>query len=173
MLQPLDQGIIAAVKRQYQQSLLNFIILKAESMNGDINSVHKSIDVHLAITWISEAISACRPETVSKYFRRTGVTEDTVANEATVGEECAGEGSSFSSQTQSEDEDDIPLAQLFEKAVNGLRLKDPIPFNEFINSESQTESFEDNPFTTKPHKKTMRNLTVTTAMPQLPFSTST
>jgi len=111
-LQPLDQGIIQAMKLQYRRRLLQHVITKADN-NPDPQAICKSIDVHLAVTWLHAAIRDIKASTVQKCFYRTGITTATPVD-------------------LTDDEDDIPLAELLRQTTTALKLVEPMSTEEYI-----------------------------------------
>lgn len=67
-LQPLDQGIIEACKRNYRGLLLRKMIADAESDKGT------KIDLKDAIYWIAKAWNDVTPTCISNCFRKAGCT---------------------------------------------------------------------------------------------------
>lgn len=72
-LQPMDQGIIKALKSGYRQRLLKSILAKMESEEAG-DKIVCSITVLDAIYWISQAWDDINPETIQKCFSRCGFT---------------------------------------------------------------------------------------------------
>jgi len=71
-LQPLDQGIIQAMKANYSKSMLYSLLAAARKFNT-LTEFAKSITVFTAIRWISSAWNNVREETILiKCFRRAG-----------------------------------------------------------------------------------------------------
>jgi ABC-type antimicrobial peptide transport system permease subunit len=66
-VQPLDQGIIRAVKARYRKKMLQYIVTVAEarSTQSDFN---KSISVLQAFRWVSSAWEQISRETIVKCF---------------------------------------------------------------------------------------------------------
>ena len=70
--QPLDQGIIKAVKTQYRKQLLQKVLAKMNK--GDKTSnILKCVSVLDAINWISRAVKYLDATTVKKCFYKSGV----------------------------------------------------------------------------------------------------
>lgn len=91
-LQPLDQGIIKAVKANYRKRFLQTLLAKIDA-GDDITNVAKCVSVLDAINWIDYAVKEVKPSTVKRCFERSGITE------AALGVDP---------------EDDLPLADLIE-----------------------------------------------------------
>ena len=70
-LQPLDQGIIQAMKTNYRKSLLHSL-LAAFGKFKTATEFAKSVTVFDAIRWISSTWNNIREETILKCFRRAG-----------------------------------------------------------------------------------------------------
>jgi len=70
-LQPLDQGIIQAMKANYRQSMLHSLLAAVGKFNTATESA-KSVTVFDAIRWISSAWNNIRGEIILKWFRRAG-----------------------------------------------------------------------------------------------------
>ena len=74
VLQPLDAGIIQAVKVVYRQKLLRHLLLQ---MNETTNAttLAKSVTVLDAILWLRHAWDCLREDTVSRCFAKCGISE--------------------------------------------------------------------------------------------------
>lgn len=70
-LQPLDQGIIQAMKANYRKSMLHSL-LTAVGKFSTATEFAKSVTVFDAIRWISIAWNNVQEETILKCFRRAG-----------------------------------------------------------------------------------------------------
>ena len=71
--QPMDAGIIQAVKLKYRRRQLSHMIIKMEvfsSMTG--TELLKQISVLDAIHWVAEAWNELTPETISKCYAKCG-----------------------------------------------------------------------------------------------------
>lgn len=79
-IQPLDQGIIKAVKSIYRKKMLLFLVTSAECSNSQ-NDFFKSITVLHAIRWIYAAWENISPQTIRKCFRRCGFSLQEEENE--------------------------------------------------------------------------------------------
>ena len=77
-LQPLDLGIIKNFKVHYRRYLLSYILASIETCIS-ASEVAKTITILDAIRWISKAWRDVKPETISKCFRRAGVTPSAIA----------------------------------------------------------------------------------------------
>ena len=70
-LQPLDQGIIQAMKANYRQSMLHSLLATVGKFHA-ATEFAKSLTVFDAIRWISSAWNNVQEETILKFFRRAG-----------------------------------------------------------------------------------------------------
>jgi len=70
-LQPLDQGIIQAMKANYRNSTLHSLLAAVGKFNT-ATEFAKSVTVFDAIRWISSAWNNVREETILKCFQRAG-----------------------------------------------------------------------------------------------------
>lgn len=71
MLQPLDQGVIKAVKCHYRKFLLRRVISDLEHQPV----APKSVTVLDACFWLAEAVKCISPETVLSCFKHSGITD--------------------------------------------------------------------------------------------------
>ena len=100
-LQPLDQGIIQAIKQLYRKKLLRSVISKIDdNEQSSASSLSKSVNVLDAILWVSSAMNEVSGQTVQKCFLRCGFA-------ATPEEES--------------DDDDIPIAELVKLMKNAQK----------------------------------------------------
>jgi len=70
-LQPLDQGIIQAMKADYRKSMLHSLLAAVGKYNTATEFV-RSVTVFHAIRWISSAWNNVQEETILKCFWRAG-----------------------------------------------------------------------------------------------------
>ena len=70
-LQPLDQGLIQAMKANYRKSMLHSLLAAIGKFNT-ANEFAKSVTVFDAIRWISSTWNNVQEETILKCFRRAG-----------------------------------------------------------------------------------------------------
>ncbi|XP_057327565.1 tigger transposable element-derived protein 6-like [Microplitis mediator] len=79
-IQPLDQGIIKAVKDRYRSRLLEYIVSKAENCQSK-EEFHKSVTVLHAIRWLYGAWMDISQQTIEKCFHRAGFVSSGLAND--------------------------------------------------------------------------------------------
>lgn len=113
VLQPLDQGIIAAMKSRYRSKTLRAIIRRVDSAT-QASAAAMAISVFDAIQFISSSIEEISSSTVLKCFLRCGFK---------VGSEIDDDW---------DDEDDIALAALIKDTSEHLQLVQPMNADEFI-----------------------------------------
>ena len=81
ILQPLDQGIILAMKRKYRKTQLRYIITQMErSKEKDSSQLSKEINVLKAIYWIKQAWNDVKCDTIAKCFKKYGFVDNTAEN---------------------------------------------------------------------------------------------
>jgi hypothetical protein len=68
-VQPLDQGIIRAVKARYHKMMLQYIVTVTEASKTR-SAFNKSISVLHAVRWVSSAWELISRETIVKCFQR-------------------------------------------------------------------------------------------------------
>lgn len=128
--QPLDQGIINAIKVQYRKRVLKRLICRMETAT-DVADLAKGITYTDAIFWMNEAINSLKYKTVPNCFRKAGfqlVTDD-------------GAGAS-----NDIDEEDIPLSELRDLLLQA-GLNDA-SVEEFVCFDNQTLTENDTTFNT-------------------------
>ena len=108
-LQPLDQGIIAAIQQLYKKSIVLSVLSKIDKgASITAAALSKTVAVLNAIQWVSSVIKEIKGEPVRKCFTRCGLGE-------------------HSHDTEFED-DDVPIAQLvelFRTAQKKVIIDDP------------------------------------------------
>jgi hypothetical protein len=67
-VQPLDQGIIPAIKSRYRQQMLQYVVTIAET-NNTKSDFNKSVPVLHAVRWFSRAWEQISRETNVKSFQ--------------------------------------------------------------------------------------------------------
>ncbi|XP_033221156.1 tigger transposable element-derived protein 2-like [Belonocnema kinseyi] len=75
-VQPLDQGIIRAVKACYRKKMLQHLITVAEDCDTRSQFL-QSVSVLHAVRWVNSCRQQISPETISKCFQRSGFKERT------------------------------------------------------------------------------------------------
>ncbi|XP_070581983.1 tigger transposable element-derived protein 4-like [Ptychodera flava] len=80
-LQPLDQGIIAAMKKTYRKRLLRAVLSKAEDESLSANEIARTVNVLDACHWIGRSWNEVTAETITSCFRKAGFPTN-AANEA-------------------------------------------------------------------------------------------
>lgn len=134
--QPLQQGVIRIIIKEYQKRLLQCVIRKAKNCGDSASTIQKFIDLHLAITWILESIAACKPETIKKCFRKCGVD--------------GGSLSATSSNAELEPiesdmellEEDKSLLQLLLNAKESLQIKEMLSLEDYTDLMTNTKCVE-------------------------------
>ena len=78
ILQPLDQGIILAMKQIYRKTQLRYIITKIErSKEQDCSQLLKETNVLKAIYWIKQGWNYVKCDTIAKCFKKCGFVDNT------------------------------------------------------------------------------------------------
>ena len=81
ILQPLDQGIILAMKQKYRKTQLWYIIAQMErSKEKDCSQLLIEINVLMAIYWIKQAWNDIICNTIAKCFKKCGFVNNTAEN---------------------------------------------------------------------------------------------
>ena len=75
-LQPLDLGIIQNIF--YKSLFLRYVLARIEDCET-VRDVVKSVNILMAIRWVSEAWKRVKPNTIKKSFRRAGILADDMA----------------------------------------------------------------------------------------------
>ena len=74
-VQPLDLGIIQSTKIHYRKYFLRYVLSKIEECTSAAEVVI-SVDVLLAIRWISKAWNEVKEETNHRCFKRAGIPDE-------------------------------------------------------------------------------------------------
>ena len=142
ILQPLDQGIILAMKRKYRKTLLRYIITQMERSNEkDCSQLLKSINVLKAIYWIKQAWNDVKCNTITKCFKKCRFFDNIVENlaeelfGATVDELREIDANNEESDDD-DDDDEIDFSLVAEKVFNHS-------INELIEAESFLKTSDD------------------------------
>ena len=123
-LQPLDQGILRSMKAKYSKKMVSFILDEMEAgENVEPASLHKKIDLRLAVKWIVESVRAIEAETVKKCFRKCGIALEAAAQ-------------SPEPESDLEEEDLIQLRELYERMPSSMEV---ISFEEYRSLQLPTE----------------------------------
>ncbi|XP_065842644.1 tigger transposable element-derived protein 6-like [Oscarella lobularis] len=77
-LQPLDLRIIQNFKVFYKSLFLRYVLARIEDCET-VTDVVKSVNILMAIRWVSEAWKQVKPDTIKKCFRRAGILADDMA----------------------------------------------------------------------------------------------
>ena len=155
-LQALDQGIILDAKRKYRRYQLQYLISKMDEPGSDLSAsqLAKTITVYDAIKWIAKATKEVTPSCIKKCFAKVGVsaaalgreTSDAATVQPAASTPSQPTSSTPSAEEDSDDEDDVPLAQLMRKATQRLGLQSAMSVKDFLEMDSSIPTDED--FTT-------------------------
>ena len=136
ILQPLDQRIIAAMKRKYHKTQLQYMITQmGKSKEKDCSQLLKEINVLKAIYWIKQAWNDVKSNTIAKCFKKCGFVESTAKNlveelfDAVVDELREIDANNEESGSDDDDSDEIDFNLAAEKVLNHS-------INELIEAES-------------------------------------
>ena len=81
ILQPLDQGIILAMKRKYCKTQLQYIITQIKrSKEKDCSQLLKERNVFKVIYWIKQPWNDIKCDTIAKCFKKCGFVDNTAKN---------------------------------------------------------------------------------------------
>ena len=125
-LQPLDQGIILALKQKYRKTQLQYMITQMErSKEKYCSQLLKKINVIKVIYWIKQVWNDIKCNTIVKCFKRHGFLDNTAKN---LAEELFGAtvdelGEIDANNEESDDDDDvnkIDFNLVAKKVVNHL-----------------------------------------------------
>ena len=70
VLQPLDQGLLEAMKRRYKKYLLRHIILENSTSSLTVPDILKGLTIRDAVYWISQAWEEVSPITIKKSWKK-------------------------------------------------------------------------------------------------------
>lgn len=130
MTQPLDQGIINAIKVQYRKRVLKRLICKMDTATH-VSDLVKGVTYLDAISWLKESIDNLKEKVVPNCFRKAGFRFDE------------------SSDAGNDDEDDIPLSELRALMTHGdfndLTVDEFVQLDDGVLTESDTEFTSNNP----------------------------
>ncbi|GFS13030.1 tigger transposable element-derived protein 6 [Elysia marginata] len=85
VLQPLDQGVIQAVKLRYREAQFRYMMTEMEADVSKTGSeLMKQVHILNAIHWIAEAWKEVNPSTITKCFHKAGFSP---SNDLTADEE--------------------------------------------------------------------------------------
>ncbi|XP_064647061.1 tigger transposable element-derived protein 6-like [Lineus longissimus] len=120
-LQPLDQGIIAAIKKNYRRRLLQAVLLRMDK-EEDISKLSKCVSVLDACEWVTAAVKEVKSTTVRACFARSGFTDDVIDEDP---------------------EDNLPLAQLIQEAQIHFGIDDIMDVEDYIGFDGDTAVTDD------------------------------
>ena len=81
ILQPLDKGIILAMKRKYCKTQLQYIITQIKrSKEKDCSQLLKERNVFKVIYWIKQPWNDIKCDTIAKCFKKCGFVDNTAKN---------------------------------------------------------------------------------------------
>lgn len=112
VLQPLDQGIIAAVKHSYRRRLLQTFIKRVEIV--DALDLTKVVNVLDAVHHIAAAVKETKQYTIRRCFERCGFFPPTDAPE------------------EWEEEDDLSLTEFMKCAAERFCITEPLSTEEYL-----------------------------------------
>ena len=114
VLQPLDQGIIRAMKLHYRKRLLRSVLARVDD-DHTVESISKSVSVLDACHWIVDSVKDISPTTVGKCFANARFSVDPADSSV------------------NDPEDDLSPAQLMASFKNCAKTPEPLTTDDFIN----------------------------------------
>ena len=69
-IQPLDQGLLEALKRRYKKCLLRHIVLENSASSLTVPDIVKGLTIKDAVYWVSQAWEDVSPITVKKSWKK-------------------------------------------------------------------------------------------------------
>ena len=82
VLQPMDQGILEALKRQYKKQLLRHLIIQDHSSTLSVPDVLKQLTIKDAVYWCAQAWEEITAQSLSKSWNKLLTPATTVASSA-------------------------------------------------------------------------------------------
>ena len=70
ILQPMDQGVLEALKRQYKKNLLHHIILENDASSLSIPDILKQLSIRDAVYWSAQAWDDASPLSLAKSWKK-------------------------------------------------------------------------------------------------------
>ncbi len=134
VLQPLDQGIIMAIKRHYRKRQLRFLLAQIDG-GKDLSATQlaKLITPYMAIKWLAQSVKEVSRSTIQKCFAKCGISAETLGLSAP----------SANPNEVYDDEDDLPLSQLIATTSARLQLPDAVTPQQFLQMDSEAPTTED------------------------------
>ena len=84
LIQPMDQGILEAMKRRYKKSLLRFLLVQNDCSSKSIPEIVKQLTIKDAVYWIAQAWDEISPETLTRGWNKLLQTQDLPSSENPV-----------------------------------------------------------------------------------------
>ena len=76
ILQPLDQGLLEALKRRYKKCLLRHIVLENSASSLTVPDIVKGLTIKDAVYWVSQAWEDVSPITIKKSWKKLFPSSD-------------------------------------------------------------------------------------------------
>lgn len=115
VIQPMDAGIIAAMKKRYRQFHINNALL--QEAEGKLQDIYK-VDILQAMRWCQEAWTMITPTTISNCWRHTGLTGQATLPSA---------------------REDAELESGLTKSLSELKLRNPLTLSEYLDPAHENE----------------------------------
>ena len=109
VLQPLDQGLLEAMKRRYKKYLLRHIILENSASSLTVPDIVKGLTTRDVVYWISQAWEEVSPITIKKSWKKLIPAESVDTGENASND--ANENASSDANKGSSSDDFIDLFQ--------------------------------------------------------------
>lgn len=126
-LQPLDQGIIKAMKMHYRKLVLSKI-LREHGSGNDVSKLNKLVSILDAIYWISQSVKQIAASTVTKCFLRCGFTQENVPDSIVTDE-----------TDHFDADDDVSLATLVRRWQSDVSSPEADSVDEYVNFDDNVE----------------------------------
>ena len=89
ILQPLDQGLLEALKRRYKKCLLRHIVLENSASSLTVPDIVKALTIKDAVYWVSQAWEDVSPITVKKSWKKLIPSRDADDNSGDAGNDSS------------------------------------------------------------------------------------
>lgn len=129
LIQPLDQGVLENLKRNYKRCLLRALLDGLEE-NCSVSDCLKKVSLKDVIYWITEAWDSVRPETLERSWRKLMNTGESMQQDG------------HNSDDDFDEEDNLPLLELL-RNFPAHEAIDETDVDNWINADDDVNEYSD------------------------------
>lgn len=141
LIQPMDQGVLEALKRRYKKKLLRKLVIEEEN-GSDIVNFLKSVNMKVVIDMVAESWDEIEPTTLQKSWRKIIPSQPRAPSSDESSAENPGQNHSEESSDQDQDGTEINSHEFIPEFQELGFNMDENEVNSWLNSDSNDPGFQ-------------------------------